>query len=147
MTDLEVSKNSTTPAMVAVKQIVWINGVPTPSTAMVIPKESVSDIAMAALSLPYKNPDPETYPQLSQYDGMSNLEVALIMQAKNAANGGQDALALILDRAVGRPKQTIESKRLNLNYEDYLDSLKSADIELTQKDAGMANAQEEFTDL
>ncbi len=107
-----------------VRKIVWKGGVPMPYTGVVVPSESVAELAMAALSLPFEDTT-EEHPDLK---GMSNLEAALVLQARVAANGGIQALETLLDRAIGKPKQNIETKKLTMSYMDYLDSIKSADV-------------------
>lgn len=54
---------------------------------------------------------------------MTNGEVAAIRHARKAASGDFKATQDILDRIMGKPKQSVESTTTTLNYLDYLDYL------------------------
>jgi hypothetical protein len=79
-------------------------------------KPQIETLAAVALSLPYDDPlglDPE-------FDGMTNAEVMMVRMARKAAAGDLSVASELLDRVLGRPKQSVESKSLNLTYEDFL---------------------------
>lgn len=93
------------------------NGVPVPSSAPLLSKQNVEDLAVAALSLPYVGDPLGLYPE---FDGMTNAEVMLVKLARQAADGSMDATEILLDRVLGRPKQSVESKTFRMTYEDLL---------------------------
>lgn len=103
-------------------------GNPLVRTVQVFSKAQVSEIAMAAASMPYVGP--ETVDDaaraalglsVSEFYGMTNLEVMLIKQARKAATTGESAeVDAVLDRLIGKPLAKTESKTLALTYEDFL---------------------------
>ena len=104
------------------KLIRWENGVPIPCTKRIVKPENIQDIIQAAVSLPFTvdDDDYDLYPELY---GLSYAEVAAIKLARNAAKGDTTAINALLDRMVGKPKQSIETKNLNMSYQDYLDKV------------------------
>ena len=60
------------------------------------------------------------YPELY---GLSYVEAATIQLARQAANGDQKAIEMLLDRNIGKPKQTNENKNMNMTYQDFLDAI------------------------
>lgn len=101
------------------KLIKWENGIPVPVEKPLLNSQQIKDVAAAVLSLPYEGEgdplgaDPELF-------GMSKLEVSLIKMARAAADGDKWAINFLLDRAVGKPKQTSETVKMDMTYEDYL---------------------------
>jgi hypothetical protein len=55
-----------------------------------------------------------------EFSGMTNAEVMIVKLARAAARGDKDSTAAMLDRVLGKPKQSVESKSMKLTYEDYL---------------------------
>jgi len=116
------------------------DGVPRPVSVPLLTKQSVEDLAVAALSLPYKIPpappplDPlslelptaEYKERLREHNeglefiGMSNAEVMIVKLARAAAAGSMQATETLLDRVLGRPKQSLESKSMTMTYADVL---------------------------
>ncbi len=89
-----------------------------------IDKEAVTDLPLTVLSLPYERSDFEKEMKIDErFEGMTNAEVAMILQAEAAAHGDQKALDMLQDRVVGKPKMTSETKNLNMTYEDMLDMI------------------------
>jgi hypothetical protein len=84
---------------------------------MLSPK-NVEDLASTALSLPYKT-DPFSVSD-EEFVGMTNAEVMLVRMARLAAGGDLSAANVLLDRVLGKPKQSIESKNVNVSYADVL---------------------------
>lgn len=99
-----------------------MNGLPVPTNVPALSKNAVEELATTALSLPYE--DPLGLP--SEFDGMTNAEVMMIRMARKAAAGDVDTAVHLLDRVLGRPKQSVESKSLRLTYEDYLKEMAAA---------------------
>ena len=130
--------------------IVWgPDGMPTPSAAPMITKPALEALASVALSLPYKVREkvpfeltvplpPDASPAANQqremdlaraeYDwevdqefaGLTNAEVMIIRLARAAAEGNLASIESMLDRALGRPKQSMETKSLTMSYADVL---------------------------
>lgn len=130
------------------RTITWgPDGLPVPTTAPLLSKSGIENLAVVAASLPYKVPElvlppapeldaskivNERYEQERdrliaehekelEFDGLTNAEVMFIKIARRAASGGDSAAEnTLLDRMLGKPKQSVESKNLNLTYEDLL---------------------------
>lgn len=105
--------------------IEWVNGVPEPVYKNITPS-SVKQLANTALSLPYQGeyiPELDTYIIEPRFQGMSNAEVMWIKMAEKAATGDLKAAEMILDRVLGKPKQSVESATMTMNYTEFLDYL------------------------
>jgi hypothetical protein len=106
--------------------VTWdAQGNPLVRNQQVFTKAQVSEIAMAAASERYVSADDELAVELgippSEYYGLTNLEVMLIKQARWAATSGEtDVIEKVLDRLIGRPKQTSESHSIVETYEEAL---------------------------
>lgn len=99
--------------------IVWKNNIPTTETRDVFPITQIKNVAQTILAEPYYDPL-EIYPE---YKGMSKGEVVLRQLIQRAMDGEDTATRELLDRLVGKPKLQVETKRLELTYQDYLDEL------------------------
>jgi hypothetical protein len=128
------------------RMIAWTpEGLPVPVSVPMLSKAGIEELATAALSLPYKieplalvdipaSAPPELQSRLQiendaaekayeaelEFQGMTNAEVMIVKLARAAARGDKDATASMLDRVLGKPKQSVESKSMKLTYEDYL---------------------------
>lgn len=116
------------------RMIVWgPDGVPRPSSVPALTPQGIGDLAAVALSLPYKIADvPPNLPDKEhqeavqrreeemEFEGMTNAEVMIIKLARSAAGGDQEATSMLLDRVLGRPKQSVESKSMTMTYADVL---------------------------
>jgi hypothetical protein len=116
------------------RMIVWgPDGVPRPSSVPTISRQGIEDLAAVALSLPYKIPEvPLNLPDKErqeavarreaemEFDGMTNAEVMIVKLARSAASGDPEATSMLLDRVLGRPKQSVESKSMTMTYADVL---------------------------
>lgn len=101
--------------------IVWDkDGTPVPSASPMMAKTQIQEAARAALSLPYQCAPDGTE---AEFEGMSNVEVALVKASRAAAHGDLDALHDLLDRVLGKPKQQSEIKSVRLTYEDLLSEM------------------------
>ena len=107
--------------------VTWENGAPVVKDVPMFTPAQVVDIGAAAVAQPYSEPGDELAIELglppSEFYGRPLLEVMKIKQAREAARTGDASLVgAIEDRLVGKPKQTSESKNLNINgtYEDFL---------------------------
>jgi len=127
--------------------IAWTpEGVPVPVDVPALTRAGIEELPRTALSLPYLVPplvlplDPgkdATRAQRAQYDaecerleyehssemeflGMTNAVVMVIKQARAAAKGDPGATRDMLDRVLGKPKQSVESTSVVLSYEDVL---------------------------
>ncbi len=96
------------------RMIIWTpEGVPMPSSSPLLSKQNIEDLATTALSLPYTGGEEE-------FASMTNAEVMLVRLARAAAGGDQSAAEALMDRVLGRPKQSVESKSFRMTYEDLL---------------------------
>ncbi len=101
--------------------IKWVEGKPVPTHIGIMNKEAVAELPITVLSLPYERTEFEKEMGVDkEFEGLTNGEVALIIQARRASRGDSRALDMLMDRIVGKPKQQVESKNLNLTYEDWL---------------------------
>lgn len=82
----------------------------------VLTKAAINDLYMAAAAQMYE-PDPHV-PSDVQYAGLTCAEVMVRKQIQQAARTG--LAETVMDRLVGRPKQSTEVTKLNLTYEDTL---------------------------
>lgn len=108
-------------AVVQHRLVTWDpNGAPMVTSAPMLTKPQIQTAISAAAALPFHDPlglEPE-------FAGMCNLEVMLIKMARSAAGtslfGEREAL---LDRLIGKPKQSSEVTKVTFSYEDYLSKL------------------------
>lgn len=82
----------------------------------VLTKAAINDLYMAAAAQMYE-PEPGNAVD-AQYAGLTCAEVMVRKQIMAAARSG--AAEIVMDRLVGRPKQSTEVTKLNLTYEDTL---------------------------
>ncbi len=114
-----------TPASTPINRrlVIWENGAPVLADVPMFTRAQVSELALAAASQPYIDENDELAIELglppSRFYGKSNLEVMLIKQAENSAKTGEGVDA-ILDRLIGKPKQSVESVKVSVSYEDWL---------------------------
>jgi len=98
--------------------MVWgADGLPVPSSSPLITKPQLEALAGAAMSLPYVDP---LGLDGGEFDGLTNAEVMMIRMARKAAEGDLAVASELLDRVLGRPKQSVESKSIRMSYEDVL---------------------------
>ena len=99
-------------------------GNPIVRNVAVFTRANVTEIAMAAASMPYVTAEDELAVALglppSEFYGRTNLEVMLIRQARSAADGNADDRESLIDRIAGKPKTTSESLHVHESYEDAL---------------------------
>ncbi len=91
----------------------------------VLNHNTIGKLNTAALSLPYE-PTEEDIENGDDFifEGMCNAEVMSIRLVRMAAQGANlGAIKELLDRTLGKPLQSVESKSLSLNYTDYLTML------------------------
>lgn len=105
----------------------WVDGRPIPVYSHPLNKQQVSDLVTSALSLQYTGEiDTETGEPVnfdSRFMGMTNAEVMAIRLAEKAASGDHKATEQLLDRILGKPKQSVETVGVKMNYKDFLDVL------------------------
>ena len=105
--------------------IQWVNGVPEPIVKHITPT-SVKALATTALSMPYQgeyNAELDMYIIEPRFANMTNAEVMWIRTAEKAAAGDLAATNLILDRILGKPKQSVESMSMSMTYPEFLEHL------------------------
>ena len=113
------------PVTVVPKRVlVWKDGLPTPVDDVLISKAGIEQSMRAALSLKYRgywDVDKQDWVIEAEFLGMTNIEVLAIRMAQGAANGDLDMMKQILDRTLGKPKQSVESVNMNMSYQDFLE--------------------------
>lgn len=105
------------------------DGLPVPASAPMLSEAQLGAMPLTAASLPYETKprehltikEKEEYLKSEkQYEGLSNGEVMVIKMAKEAADGNTRTTEIVLDRVLGKPKQTSEIKTMHFTYEDFL---------------------------
>jgi len=103
-------------------RIVWEEGVPRVKLQTMVTKEVLTDLPVAALSLPYKRSDKDIFLERElEFEGKTNAEVMNIRLARKAAAGNTDAVKTIQDRILGKPRQQVESHSITETYSQWLD--------------------------
>lgn len=109
------------------KYIEWVDGRPMPRYAQPLNKQQMSELVTAALSTEYEGDiDPETGEPCnfdSRYRGMTKAEVMALRLADRAAAGDNKATTEVLDRVLGKPKQSVETVGVKMTYHDFLEML------------------------
>lgn len=93
------------------------DGNPTLAVVPLVTKAVMQDLHNAAAAMPYASPEPDPLHPDHFYDGMSCAEVMVRKRQTRAAFTGED-VEPVLDRLMGKPKQTSESLRINVTYEE-----------------------------
>ncbi len=102
----------------------WDSGSPVVEYKAMLTKEVVADLPLMALSLPYERSEEEIMLGLDlQFEGRSNAEVMNIKLARSAAKGDKDAIKMLHDRILGKPKQQIETHKVVENYHEFVDRI------------------------
>lgn len=131
------------------KLINWdANGVPRPFTDWVLPKNKIDDVVLAAFALPYMG----TYDKEQQcdiiepeYEGLTNIEVACIKQAKKAAAGDLESLRFTIERILGKPKQAVEQTTLTMSLKEYLAAIDVGEVVNAVVEENKAPIEEDWT--
>lgn len=145
-------------ALVRGRLIDWdpATGLPTPTSRPVLTAQQVEALSSTALSLLYdpEEPDPDEFTsekgfelahrkweaERAKYEGMTCGEVMMVKLAQRAAEGNHAATEELLDRVLGRPKQTSEVKSMTMKYEDYLKKMADEDSKASAMDAHIVPA-------
>lgn len=123
------------------------NGVPRPHTEWLLPKNRIDDVILASYSLPYEgeyNKELEQYVLEPEYEGLTNIEVACIKQAKKAASGDLEALRFTIERILGKPKQAVEQTTVTMSLKEYLASIDITEVVNTVAEEVIMPKEEEF---
>ena len=105
------------------RYIDWEDGMPVLRYRNIVKKEALVELTRHAISQPYEGEWSgilQCYIIDPRFEGMTKAEVAEHKLADKAASGSIEATKEIKDRLIGKAKQQIESKNLNISYEDYL---------------------------
>ena len=114
--------------------ISWESGEPIVVYREMLTKEVISDLSIAALSLPYRRTDKEiVLGQNIEFEGKSNAEVMHILLARKAASGSIEAIKMLQDRILGKPLHQIKSFKITETYADYLERLTIQENEKMQE--------------
>lgn len=107
----------------AERYIDWEDGMPILKYRNVVKKEAIEELTRHAMSQQYEgdwDPRLQCYIEDPRFKGMTKAEVMRHKLIDKAAKGDIEAIKLIDERLLGKPKQSVESKNLNIGYEDYL---------------------------
>ncbi len=100
--------------------LTWKDGIPyvagKPFQVSQSAKERLLALMETSLSLPYDGKDPSLA-------GLTMEEALIINLTRDAARGDHEARMAILDRLLGRPKQSIESLQLTGDLNSFLDKV------------------------
>lgn len=106
----------------------WENGIPylvsAPERLSSDPAALIPELLRKVLDLPYQGDNPA-------YKNLSYGEAMVISMARAAADGSGDARDAILDRLLGKPKQSIESVQITATLNDFLDSVAKSELHTT----------------
>jgi len=91
---------------------------PVPVCRQVITKASVKKLIEAVLAIPYISEITD-----ESLEGLPVAEVMFIRLAQSAAEGNHEALKILLDRVLGKPKQFSETVTMKMSYRDFLEQL------------------------
>lgn len=100
----------------------WNNGVPELCYGKAVTPTSVKKLAVISASLPYEgewDEDLEMFIIEERFKGLSNIEVMWMKVAEKAANGDTTSINILLDRILGKPKQSVESASVTMGYEEF----------------------------
>lgn len=113
--------------------ITWEHGEPVVIYKEMLTKEVIADLPVAVLSLPYQRTDKEiTLGEDVEFEGKSNAEVMHIRLARRAAAGSMEAIKMLQDRILGKPKQSIESHSVSETYTQFLERKAKEENELIE---------------
>lgn len=107
------------------------DGIPRPHTEWLLPKNKIDDVILAAFALPYEgtfDSSIKEYILEPEYEGLTNIEVACIKQAKKAASGDLEALRFTIERILGKPKQAVEQTTVTMSLKEYLSTIDIGEI-------------------
>lgn len=132
-THLDKSVNSLPPGPVVPRRqiVTWKDGAPVVEAVPQLTPKTINDIGAAAVAQLYEHPDDALALELglppSEFYGMTLMEVMLIKQAREAARtGATDEVEAILDRRLGKPKQSVEKHVVTETYEEALARISKA---------------------
>ena len=105
------------------RYIDWEDGMPVLRYRNVVKKEALAELKRHALSQHYEGEwcdILQCYIIDPRFEGMTKVEVMEHRLIDKAVSGNIEAIKEVNDRLLGKPKQQVESKNLNITYEDYL---------------------------
>lgn len=111
----------------------WKDGKPVVVYKEMLTKEVIADLPVATLSTPYQRTDKEIFLNIDpEFENKTNAEVMHIRLARKAAGGSMEAIKILQDRILGKPKQEIETRKLTMSYADYLDQIAKKEEEFQE---------------
>ena len=121
-----VDTNPPRPHVEVERYVKWVDGMPEVAYRNVIKKEALPELKRHALSQMYEgewDSVNQCYEIDPRYVGMTKAEVIEHKKVDLACAGDLQAMKEIDDRLLGKPKQQVESKNLNVSYEDWLNEI------------------------
>lgn len=106
------------------KMFDWVEGMPRPVGRESMQTEQVHQLYHASMALPYRgewDPHSQQYVVDPRYEDMTYGEVIILKQVEKAANGDSKAAESVVDRLIGKPKQSVESKSMHMSYTEFLE--------------------------
>jgi len=118
----KIDPNNLPAGTVVSRQIIWDkDGNPRPALVPMLSKHALSTLAQVALSLPAN--------QVEELDcedtNISVAEKAFLQTAAKATKdqGSKEHFQFLLDYAIGKPTQKVESTNMSMTLDQYLESL------------------------
>lgn len=108
------------------RYIDWEDGMPVLKYRNLVKKEAANSLKLHALSQPYEGEWDalfQCYLVDPRFEGMTKAEVIEHKMVDKAASGNIEAAKEIQDRLCGKAKQQVESKNLNMSYENFLEEI------------------------
>lgn len=106
----------------------WENNIPyltsAPERLSTDPTALIPELIRKVLDMPYHGDNPA-------FEGLSFGEAMVISMAREAADGSDAARTAILDRLLGKPKQSIESVQITGTLNDFLDGVAKSELHTT----------------
>jgi len=116
----------TRPHVEVERYVKMVDGVPEIGYRNIIKEEALPVLKRHALSQPYLgewDTTQQKYKIDPRYVGMTKAEVIEHKKVDLACAGDLAAMKEIDDRLLGKPKQQVETKNLNMTYDDFLRNL------------------------
>ena len=108
----------------------WSEQQPRPAAGAMVGRDQMQQLYHAALSLPYQgqwDAQEQEFIIEPHFQGLTNVEVMVMRQIQEAALGNMKTIETIMDRTLGKPKQSVEAVVTTVSLAEYLDYL--ADLE------------------
>jgi hypothetical protein len=114
----------------------WTTGSPVVKYKAMLTKEVLAELPLVAISMPYKRTEGEILlGEGLEFEGKTNAEVMNIRMARSAARGDREAIKMLQDRILGKPKQQIETHKISENYHEFVERVTKEENEIQEANA------------